>query len=388
MWQGLWHVYVRQPDGTEKRLPRTKVLGPATMSKAEAQRQLDKLIAASGVPPQSASSFTRYSKFEDVWKRYCELKQGTWGMAARRAIVSIFEGESKKKKQASVLSVFGHRPVCEITRDPLQYFLNGLATAGASYSVVKKARTYLAAAFQYAADERLIDTNPARKLDLPTRLLQKRTCRRFYTLDEIRNLLAIAPLREHVVLRIFFVCGLRPSELFILRDDDIEPDRIRIDQALKEAEKGQNRIGQEGDTKTPDSAGYVALSRSLQEEIENWRMVRGERKQHHRSVTRAESNLLFPSETGTPFRIGNYLKRTLKPLAGKAGIPDLTYQGLRRTCATFFQRHGRPRDVQAHLRHTSLATTGIYMQEIPEQVQRAVEDLDTELFCERTGNLQ
>ena len=95
---------------------------------------------------------------------------------------------------------------------------------------------------------------------------------------------------------------------------------------------------------------------------------------------RAESDLLFPSETGTAFRIGNYLKRILKPLANRAGIPDFTYQGLRRTCATFFQRHGRPRDVQAHLRHANLATTGIYMQEIPEQVQRAVEDLDTELF--------
>jgi integrase len=135
--------------------------------------------------------------------------------------------------------------------------LNELATSGASYSVV-------------------IETNPARKLDLPTRLLQKRPCRRFYTLGEIRDLLAIAPMREHLVLRLFFVCGLRPSELFILRDDDIEPGRTRIDQALKEAEKGQHRIGEPGDTKTPDSAGYVALSRSLQEEIENWLMLRGE----------------------------------------------------------------------------------------------------------------
>jgi len=283
-----------------------------------------------------------------------------------------------------VLSVFGQLPVCEITRDPLQQFLNGLATSGSSYSVVKKARTYLAAAFQYAVDERLIDTNPARKLDLPTRLLQKRPCRRFYTLEEIRNLLAIAPPREHLLLRILFVCGLRPSELFILRDDDIEPGRIRIDQALKEAERGKNRISEEGDTKTPASAGYVAISASLQQEIENWQVLRSQRKQYHCSVTRAESNLLFPTETGTPFRIGNYLRRKLKPLAKKAGIHDLTYQGLRRTCATYFQRHGRPRDVQAHLRHTNLATTGIYMQEIPDQVRRAVDDLDAE-FCQDAG---
>jgi integrase len=301
VWEGLWHVYVRQPDGNEKRLPRTKVLGPAKMSKNEAQKLLDKLITASTATQQdSTSTLTRYSKFEGVWKRYRDLKKAKWGTATEKVIVSIFEGESEQKVQPSVLSVFGQRPVCEITRDPLQRFLNGLATSGASYSVLKKARTYLAAAFEYGVDERLIETNPARKLDLPTKLLKKKPCRRFYMLNEIANLLAIAPPREHVVLRIFFVCGLGPSELFVLRDDDIETARIRIDQALKEAEKGQDRSGQPGDTKTPESAGYVALSRGLREEIENWLMLRGGRKQYHASVIRAESNLLFPSEAGTP----------------------------------------------------------------------------------------
>ena len=372
-------MYVRQPDGKEKRLPRTKVLGPATLTKNEAQALLDKLIADSTVATTwSVNSLTGNSNFEDIWKKYRDLKQGTWGTAAEKPIVSIFEGESKKKQQPSVLSVFGLRPVCEITRDPLQKFLNGLAISGASLSVVKKVRTYLAACFQYAVDERLIDTNPARKLDLPTKLLKRRPCKRFFTPDEIANLLAIAPPLEHLVLRIFFVCGLRPSELYLLRDDDIEAKRLRIDQALKESEKGQNRLGEPGDTKTPESAGYVALSRSLREEIENWFMIRDARKQYHLSVNHAESNLLFPNEAGMPFRIGNFLKRNLKPLAEKAGIPDLTHQALRRTCATYFGKYGRPRDVQAHLRHTSLATTGIYMQEIPEQVHAGTLLLSTD----------
>ena len=162
-----------------------------------------------------------------------------------------------------------------------------------------------------------------------------------------------APPWEHAVLRTSLVCGPRPAELFLLRDDDIEPHRIRIDQALKEAEKGTERIGEPGDT----------------------------------NRDRGEPNLLFPSESGTPFRIGNHLKWVLKPLATKAGIHDMTYQALRRICATYFQRHGTPRDVQAHLRHTSLVTTGMYMQQIPEQVQRAVEDLGAE-FCGELGRVQ
>jgi integrase len=98
----------------------------------------------------------------------------------------------------------------------------------------------------------------------------------------------------------------------------------------------------------------------------------------------SSSDLLFPSETGTPFRLGNYLKRCLKPLAKKADIPDLTYQALRRTCATHFQKHGKPRDIQAQLRHSRLEMTGRYVKEIPDQVRVAVDSMDREL-CPETG---
>ena len=89
-------------------------------------------------------------------------------------------------------------------------------------------------------------------------------------------------------------------------------------------------------------------------------------------VTLAPNDLLFPTETGTPYRIGNYLKRVLKPIAAKAGIPDMTYRALRRTFATEFQRHGSPKDAQAQLRHSKLEMTGWYMRDIPESVRSAV----------------
>jgi integrase len=77
--------------------------------------------------------------------------------------------------------------------------------------------------------------------------------------------------------------------------------------------------------------------------------------------------------------IGNYLKRTLKPLAGKAGIKDMTYQALRRTFATHFQCYGSPKDAQTQLRHSKLEMTGWYMKEIPDRVRKAVEKMDTDL---------
>jgi integrase len=82
-----------------------------------------------------------------------------------------------------------------------------------------------------------------------------------------------------------------------------------------------------------------------------WLQVRRMGDPYHQSAAPAPNDLLFPTETGTPYRIGNYLKRTLKPIAAKAGIPDITYQALRRTFATH-SGDTALRRTQAQLRHT------------------------------------
>jgi integrase len=383
MWRGRWHVYIENPDGSEKICKRERILGPVSeLTKAHAQEKLDTEIKAS--TGQVSCQLGPDSTLEDVWRRYAELKSGVWSTATRKAVTSIFSGESNKKTGPSVLALIGARRVRELTRDPLQDLLNTLATRGDSYSAVKKVRTYLAAMLEYARDERLIVDNPARKLELPNQLLRS-PCERFYTKEEVRRVLSLAYGREHLVLRIFFNCGLRPGELFALREDDVEPGQLRIDQAVKEVERGDRRIGQ---TKNVSSRAFVAISPGLQEELEMWIQARRQQHPYHAAASSARSDLLFPSETGTTFRLGNYLKRTLKPLAAKAGILDMTYQALRRTCATHFQKHGKPRDIQAQLRHSKLEMTGRYVKEIPEQVRAAVESMDRELCPEQKGTPQ
>ena len=374
-WEGRYHVYVKVPDGSEKRREKTKILGPCSeMTKRQAEEALRAVIAiARGQGTQLAKTPT----FRDVWKRYRTLKEPTWSNATRKTVVSIFEGESKKKKRPSILSMIGDRRISDLTRDPLQDCLNQMASRGDSYSAVKKARIYVAAALEYAVDERLIGTNPARKLELPSQRLRK-PCGRFYSIEEVRKLLSEAAkesLREHLILRTFLVCGLRAQEMFVLRMNDIEPSLIRIDEALKETEKGERRIGE---TKSATSNGYVAISCELQKEIDAWLMLRNVPDPYHKSAA-ASNDLLFPNEAGNPYRIGNYLKRTLKPLAQRAGIIDMTYQALRRTFATHFQCYGSPKDAQTQLRHSKLDMTGWYMKEIPDRVRAAVERMDTDL---------
>lgn len=362
-WRGRWHIYEKQSDGSEKLCKREKILGPVSeLTKAQAQDRLDALIRLTN--QTSSGSFATDATFGDLWIRYTALKVGTWGDATGRAIKSLFAHQ--------VLPSLGERPVRGLTRDPLQACLNRMAAAGSSYSAVHKARTYIAATLEYAVDERVIEANPARKIEVPTQILGE-ICERYYSVEEVRRLSGVAHGRERIVLRIFIDCGLRPQELFALRRNDVEPLRLRIDEALKETERGDKRIGSR--TKTHGSKGFVAISKELEQEIRGWIEYQA----------LGADDFIFSSSTGTPFQIRNYLRRVLKPLALRAGIADMTYQALRRTCATHFNRHGSPRDTQAQMRHTSMRMTNWYIKEVPAEVRDAVERMDSELWSVAPG---
>jgi len=358
MWEGKYYVYVSLPDGTEKRRERTKIIGPCSdVGRADAQRKLDRIISDStrlqtGLPDDPT--------FSELWERFRTLKSATWGSANDRAVSSVFKNQ--------VIPVLGPIRVRALTRDPLQGHLNQMALSGSSYSALHKVRTYLAAALEYATDERVISENPAAKVAVPTKLITRKINEHFYSIEQCKNLLVTAEGREHLIVRLFLVCGFRPAELFALRADDVEETRLRIDEALKETERGEKRIGE---TKNTGSTAYVSITESLRREIEIWMMRSGGQLGSHA--------FLFPSAAGTPFTIRNYIERILQPIATKAGIPGITYQALRRTFATHFRRHGTPRSAQAAMRHASLRMTGWYMKEIPEEVRRAVASWDDEL---------
>ena len=242
-----------------------------------------------------------------------------------------------------------------------------MAEDGYSKSAVEHLRTYLKACFEYAIDEDLISKNPARKLAMPN--IAKKPCERFLSVEEVQALLSAASPREHLVLRFLAVCGLRPGEALALRIDDFEDTQLRIDEAVKERQRGEDRIGT---TKTAESDSYVPLPPDLSREVADWISSHPER-----GNARA---FLFLNRRGRAFSVGNYLKKHLKPLAEKVGIPDLTQQAFRRTSSTHLQKHGTVKDMQRHLRHSDPETTlRHYAKAIPESLRLAVTALDAQI---------
>jgi integrase len=356
-WMGEWYVY-RRVEGVEKRVHRgPRVLGPASrMSKTEAQAALDKIIAedrsSADQKPDGEPTF--------AWmlRSYIELKSPSWSDAHREGMVWL----AKKY----LVPAFGEALLGSLTRVDIQAYLNRLAASGASYSLVHKIRTHVKAVLDEAIEQDLIVKNPARKLEIPR---TKAKCNRFLTEDECTRLLAVCVGRDHLIIRMCMVQGLRPSEVFALKRDDIEADRIRIDDSAREGKL-------QGRTKTKDSAGYVTLPPSLGIELRYWLA----------NSPIDPAGLVFPSEKrGVPMRQKNFLRRNLKDAAARAGIEGVTFQSLRRTTATHVGDKSGVKNAQAVLRHsTPNLTAGIYMQAIPESVQRAVAELDERLNGKQT----
>src|ERR1700722_18625537 len=83
---------------------------------------------------------------------------------------------------------------------------------------------------------------------------------------------------------------------------------------------------------------------------------------------------IFPNKKGGFMDSNNCRNRVLHWLAQKLELPKLTFQVIRRTIATLAQKKGTVKDIQGVLRHSRTATTtDVYMQEIPESVQKTVD---------------
>ena len=360
VWVGFFHLWTTNADGRRTRTKKEKTLGPASMAKHEAQQKLAEYIEEyTGRLSKQGNSITT---FVDLWKAFSAVKAGRWSKKMREDLRYMFGKH--------VLPVVGNHALSEVTLTSLQLLLNRMAENGYCKSTVGQIHTYIKACFEYATGEDLIEKTPARKLVMPN--IRKKPCERFLGVNELRALLSNASRREHVVLRILAVCGLRPAEILVLRIDDFEGAQLRIDEALKERQRGADRIGA---TKTAESDNYVPVPPDLAREITEWITAHPDRNN-----PRA---LLFPNSAGTAFSVGNYLQRHLKPLAESVGIHDLTHQALRRTSSTHMQSHATVKDMQRHLRHTDPQTTlRHYAKVIPESLRAAVAALDAQITGE------
>ena len=362
-WTGYWYEYVTV-EGVEKRQQRTKVIGKCSeMTKGAAEDALREHIR-SAKPPASSATFEQFADW------YLKTNKGRWSRKWNDTSRGLFKYQ--------ILPRLGSKVAAQLKKSDVQQAINDIAAdpKSRSKSCVSKCLTHIRAVFNFAIEDELLEKNPALNVEMPP---TRRPSERFLTLQECKRLLEVAGRRDNLIIRLFAVLGFRPSELFALRVNDLQPGELKIDETVVLCQVKE-------DTKTEGSRGYVPLPPDIEAEL--------------RAYIREEkiTDFLFPSETGTAISPDNYLDRVLKKLGVLANIDGFTakdgtldsklnHQILRRTTGTHFQRHGKVKDAQSLLRHADAQTTlKHYQKTIEESLRRAVEDWDAELVGKPLNN--
>lgn len=223
--------------------------------------------------------------------------------------------------QAHLLPAFEGRQLRDLTRDGLQRFLDSKTKDGLSKSVVSHLRWDLSAIFKMAANDGLIQGNPAGSLVTPkeAKTFEKRSM----TKEEIHLALSVLDLRERIVFLFAALVGMRPGEIFALRWGRVGPDVINI------MERVYRRLPSH--PKSERGKRFAAVPPDLANDIEQWRDV---------AIDRSPESLVFPSERGTFMSRDNFLRRNIHGKLEKVGLGWVNFHVLRRTQASLGHKEG------------------------------------------------
>jgi integrase len=161
--------------------------------------------------------------------------------------------------------------------------------------------------------------------------------------------------------------ALRASEILALRWSDVlwEERRIRVSKRWAK--------GEDGETKTDASDGYVPLHPVLAGHLQDW---------HRQSPYAKEKDFVFPSlmaEGKVPLNACSFVKDHLRPAAKAAGVAIADGQrfglhNLRHSLSNWLVNKGKvePKTVQGLLRHSKIQTTlDLYTQEDCDETRAA-----------------
>ena len=392
---GVLCWYGRFKDGGKKR---RRCIGPVSQyTKNDAKDRLRDVIIPAYFAEKEGRALESTPKspirgvptWEQACLNYLDLRESTWSKSSNRTFRSLFKQHiipalgrwtDGGGKQHNLL-------VTDIRPSQVQALFNSVSAEGggrrykderadatvkrpdmASHSLLKKVITHTRAVFDMLIDDDILTKNPARAKTLK-RPRSKKPSKWFLSMKEIEALLRTAmcrSYRDYIIIRTDLTCGLRPSELFALRVEDLLEGRLTIDETTVLGE-----IKEEGKTAGATTIP-IPMPALLQQQLKHY--IR------HEGIIDPR-DFLFASEVGTVMSHDNYLDRVLKPLGKAAGIKrPVTFQVLRRTTGTHFQNYGEVKDTQALLRHSDPQTTlREYQQTITENLARATNKWDQAL---------
>jgi integrase len=352
-WLGEWR------DGEKHH---SKTLGKvAAMTKAEAQEELAKIVQPvneqRGAVEYTLQGFARqvvFPWYERSWKPSTAMT-------------------TEDRVDHHILKELGNQKLTALNRTVLQDFLDHKATEHRkptkdgkkgdllSHSTLAHLRWDLRQIFRMAVNDGILPRNPAELLHVPK---GKRNERTTLTIEAVRTILAMLPLRDSLILKLASIVGMRPGEILALQWQDLTTDGLRITRGVYR--------GIIQTPKTHHSVRTAAISNSIREDFQAWRSIARNTK---------PEDWIFPNEKGNkPLAHGNYWRRYIKPTLDNLKMTGVTFQALRRTCASTLNNLGIDGKLVAdQLGHTLDVSQNVYTKTGIARQQDAINTLDRTL---------
>ena len=343
-WKIRYWANARGPDGVQRRVRRTKCLGPAkNMSFRDAEREailfLSRPEHAEKVEPKTMNDL---------------IEQ--WRVAVKPTL--------KRSSQMSyewafgrLVPTFGERFIGDITKVEVQRFLTA-TSRNLSGKSVTNLRGWLRALLSVAVED-WITTNPAAgRLRLPEMV-------------PIRRKIVLEPAQFHklrdglkspydCIVSLAVLSGLRKGEIASLRWEDIGPGSITVDEAVY--------AGTLSTPKTRKSRREVRIGKAVRSALENW---------HKKSKFKGARDFVFAIRVNSPIDLHNATARHILPACKKLKLPNIGWHDLRHTYTTWGRRAGVPVEaMRDQLGHASaMLTLDVYSHagDDPKKAAAAIE---------------
>jgi integrase len=207
-----------------------------------------------------------------------------------------------------------------------------------------KIRNMMSILFNHARRYDLYDNNP---IQWVRQSAKRRTVPSVLNIEEVQRLLAALPPRERVLVLLDVGTGLRQSELFGLKwqDIDFELAELRVTRSIVQQVVGS--------CKTEASQKAIPLDEALTEALIDWRRQTPYKEAHHWIFASPDSG------GKNPYWGQQLIRRHVRPVAEKLGITKrIGWHTFRHTYSTLLRSIGAELKVmQELLRHSTIRVT-------------------------------
>jgi len=268
---------------------------------------------------------------------------------------SIRMRESYKTSLKHLLPVFGKTSLCRISKVYVQGYMANRKSEGSSNASVNREIAFLKSVLERAVDWEYLVRNFLHGI----KFLKEAPIReRYLVKDELNRLKEFSPCYLQEIITFALATGMRKSEIFGLKwDDVIINERFGFGEITIVGKGGKRR--------------NVRMNKTVYD------LLMCKRKKNKKGY------VFFSPKTGNKFvDLGNSFSTALK----KAGITNFRFHDLRHTAASWMVQGGADiYSVQKILGHSHIKTTQRYAHQSPEYLQNQICILD-EFFDSNNNN--